>query len=128
VHNFIEFIANGWATPGLADALAQAEQQVKTFSADVASMEAAKDHAFTPPPRALDRGAARRTHASLSGVSARSGSGRPSKSRTGNRPEVHAVHEVDGVSPRADDCRDGLWRKPQAEVEAAGIEPASARH
>jgi hypothetical protein len=52
VHNFIEFIAGGRATPGLADALAQAEEQVKTLSADVASMESAKDQAFTPPPRA----------------------------------------------------------------------------
>ncbi len=52
VHNFIEFIANGRATAGLADALAQAEASVKSLSADVASMEAAKDHAFTPPPRA----------------------------------------------------------------------------
>ncbi len=52
VHNFIEFIASGRATPGLADALAQAEEQVKTLTADVASMAAAKDHAFTPPPRA----------------------------------------------------------------------------
>jgi site-specific DNA recombinase len=52
VHNFIEFIAAGRATAGLADALGQAEQQVKTLSADVQSMEAAKDHAFTPPPRA----------------------------------------------------------------------------
>ena len=52
VHNFIEFIASGKATPALADALAEAEKQVKTLSADVASMEAAKDDAFTPPPRA----------------------------------------------------------------------------
>jgi hypothetical protein len=42
VHNFIEFIASGRATPGLADALAQAEEQTKTLTADV----------FTPPPRA----------------------------------------------------------------------------
>ena len=33
-HNFIEFIASGRATPGLADALAQAEEQVKTLTAD----------------------------------------------------------------------------------------------
>ena len=52
VHNFIEFIASGRATPGLADALAQAEEQVKTLTADVASMAAAKDHLFSPPPRA----------------------------------------------------------------------------
>jgi site-specific DNA recombinase len=52
VHNFIEFIASGRATPTLADALSQAEEQVKSLSADVQSMEAAKDHAFTPPPRA----------------------------------------------------------------------------
>lgn len=52
VHNLIEFIASGRATPGLADALAQAEEQVKRLSADVTSMESAKDHAFTPPPRA----------------------------------------------------------------------------
>ncbi|HTJ85067.1 MAG TPA: hypothetical protein VL400_25295, partial [Polyangiaceae bacterium] len=32
----------GRATPGLADALAQAEEQTKTLTADV----------FTPPPRA----------------------------------------------------------------------------
>src|SRR5689334_7384057 len=29
VHNFVEFIASGRATPALGDALAQAEQQVK---------------------------------------------------------------------------------------------------
>lgn len=52
VHNFIEFIANGRATAGLADAQADAEKQVKQLSADVASMESAKDHAFTPPPAA----------------------------------------------------------------------------
>ena len=52
VHNLIEFIASGRATPGLADALAHAEEQVKTLTADVACMAAAKDHAFTPPPRA----------------------------------------------------------------------------
>jgi hypothetical protein len=52
VHNFVEFIASGRATPALADALAQAEEQVKTLTAEVKSMEAAKDHAFTPPPRA----------------------------------------------------------------------------
>lgn len=52
VHNFIEFIAAGRATPGLADALGQAEEQVKALAADVASMEAAKDHKFTPPPKA----------------------------------------------------------------------------
>jgi len=52
VHNFIEFIARGRATPTLADALSQAEEQVKSLSADIQSMEAAKDHAFTPPPRA----------------------------------------------------------------------------
>ncbi|MBI4706180.1 MAG: hypothetical protein HY744_34220, partial [Deltaproteobacteria bacterium] len=52
VHNFIEFIAAGRATRGLADALAQAEEQSKTLSADVASMGSAKDQAFTPPPRA----------------------------------------------------------------------------
>lgn len=52
VHNFIEFVASGRATPALADALTQAEEQVTTLSVDVASMEAAKDHAFTPPPRA----------------------------------------------------------------------------
>jgi hypothetical protein len=47
VHNFIEFIASGRASPSLADALSQAEQQVKTLSGDVQSMEAAKGHAFT---------------------------------------------------------------------------------
>ena len=52
VHNFIEFIASGRATPGLADALGQAEAAVKRLSTDVTSMESAKDHAFTPPPRA----------------------------------------------------------------------------
>jgi hypothetical protein len=52
VHNFIEFIASGRATPTLADALSQAEDQLKSLSADIQSMEAAKDHAFTPPLRA----------------------------------------------------------------------------
>jgi hypothetical protein len=32
VHNFIEFIASGRATPTLADALSQAEEQVKSLS------------------------------------------------------------------------------------------------
>ena len=52
VHNFIEFIASGRATPGLADALGQAEEQVKTLSADISSMANATDQLFTPPPRA----------------------------------------------------------------------------
>ncbi len=52
VHNFVEFVASGRATPALADALAQAEGQAKTLRADIASMEAAKDDFFTPPPRA----------------------------------------------------------------------------
>lgn len=52
VHNFIELIVSGRATAGLADALAEAEAQVKSLTADVASMESAKDHAFTPPPEA----------------------------------------------------------------------------
>jgi DNA invertase Pin-like site-specific DNA recombinase len=52
VHNFIEFIAAGRATPGLADALAQSEEQVKSLTADVSSLESAKDEAFTPPPKA----------------------------------------------------------------------------
>jgi DNA invertase Pin-like site-specific DNA recombinase len=52
VHNFIEFIASGRATPALAEALAQAEEQVKALQADVASMEAAGRDVFTPPPRA----------------------------------------------------------------------------
>lgn len=52
VHNFVEFIASGRATGALAEALAQAEEQVKTLTADVASMESAKEHVFTPPPKA----------------------------------------------------------------------------
>ena len=50
VHNFIEFIASGRATPTLADALSQAEEQVKSLSVDIQTMEAAKDHAFTHRP------------------------------------------------------------------------------
>jgi hypothetical protein len=56
VHNFIEFIAAGRATPGLADALGQAEEQVKALTVDMTSMESAKDHGFTPPPRAWIEG------------------------------------------------------------------------
>ncbi len=52
VHNFIEFIASGRATSALAEALAQAEEQVKTLTVDVASMASAAETAFTPPPRA----------------------------------------------------------------------------
>jgi hypothetical protein len=52
VHNFVEFIATGRATPALAEALAQAEEQVKGLKADVASMESAGREAFTPPARA----------------------------------------------------------------------------
>jgi hypothetical protein len=52
VHNFVEFVASGRATPALADALAQAEEQTKTLRADIASLESAKDDLFTPPPRA----------------------------------------------------------------------------
>lgn len=52
VHNFVEFVASGRATPALADALAEAEEQVKTLSAEVASLESSKDDLFTPPPRA----------------------------------------------------------------------------
>jgi hypothetical protein len=51
VHNFVEFVATGRATSALADALAQAEEQVKTLRADVASLESSKDDLFTPPPR-----------------------------------------------------------------------------
>ena len=51
IHNFIEFIASGRAPASLADALQQAEDQTKSLNADVASLESAKDHAFTPPPR-----------------------------------------------------------------------------
>ena len=40
------------ATSTLDDYLSQAEEHVKSLSIDVQSMEAAKDHAFTPPPRA----------------------------------------------------------------------------
>jgi hypothetical protein len=39
VRNFIDFIAAGRGTAGLADALGPAEQQVKTLFADVQSME-----------------------------------------------------------------------------------------
>jgi site-specific DNA recombinase len=52
VHNFVEFVASGRATPALADALAQAEEQVKSLRADVASLESSKTDLFTPPPRA----------------------------------------------------------------------------
>lgn len=52
VHNFIEFVASGRATPALAEALSQAEEQVKTLRAEVESMSSAKQEAFTPPPRA----------------------------------------------------------------------------
>jgi hypothetical protein len=52
VHNFIEFIATGRATSALADALSQAEEQVKTLKVDVASIESAQRDVFTPPPPA----------------------------------------------------------------------------
>ncbi|MBK8998852.1 MAG: recombinase family protein [Myxococcales bacterium] len=52
VHNFVEFVASGRATGALADALAQAEEQVKTLTADIASMQTASEHVFTPPPKA----------------------------------------------------------------------------
>jgi hypothetical protein len=52
VHNFVEFIATGRATPALADALSQAEGQVKMLKVDVASMESAQRDVFTPPPPA----------------------------------------------------------------------------
>ena len=52
VHNFVEFVASGRATGALADALAQAEEQVKTLTADIASMETASEQVFTPPPKA----------------------------------------------------------------------------
>jgi hypothetical protein len=55
VHNFIEFIASGRATPGLADALAEAEENAKRLRAHVASLEAAKHNVFTPPHARLDR-------------------------------------------------------------------------
>lgn len=62
VHNFVEFIASGRATAALGDALAQAEQQVKELTADVASMESAKGHAFAPPPRAWIAGRIAKLH------------------------------------------------------------------
>lgn len=52
VHNFIQFIARGRATPALAEALPQAEEQVKSLRVEVESMSSAKQEAFTPPPRA----------------------------------------------------------------------------
>ena len=54
MHNFIEFVAYGRATAGLADALAQAEEQVKTLTADVASMAVAGTRVHPAPP-CLDR-------------------------------------------------------------------------
>jgi hypothetical protein len=36
----------------VGEALAQAEAEVKSLQADVASMESAQDYAFRPPPRA----------------------------------------------------------------------------
>lgn len=51
VHNIIEFIATGRATPGLADALGASEEKVKRLHADVASLEATKADVFEPPPR-----------------------------------------------------------------------------
>jgi hypothetical protein len=56
VHNFIEFVASGRATPALADALTQAEAQVKSLTADVASMESAKGHALHPAAPGMARG------------------------------------------------------------------------
>jgi hypothetical protein len=50
VHNFVEFVASGRATPALADALAQAEEQTKTLRADIASLESAKDELFPRRP------------------------------------------------------------------------------
>lgn len=52
VHNFVEFVASGRATGALADALAQSEEQVKTLTADIASMQTASEHVFIPPPKA----------------------------------------------------------------------------
>jgi hypothetical protein len=65
--NFIEFIATGRATPALADALSQAEEQVKTLKGDVASMESAQRDVFTPPPRAWIADRVRQRNDLLSG-------------------------------------------------------------
>ena len=51
-HNFIELIAAGRATAGLADPLAQAEAQVKALSEDVTSLESARGDTFAAPSRA----------------------------------------------------------------------------
>jgi hypothetical protein len=45
--------SSGRATPSLSEALAQAEEQVKTLTADIVSMELANQHVFTPPPHDL---------------------------------------------------------------------------
>ena len=48
----IHLAVDGRATGALGEALAQAEEQVKTLTTDIAAMESASEHVFTPPPKA----------------------------------------------------------------------------
>ncbi len=125
VHNFIEFIAQGRATPGLADALSQAESQVKSLSADVLSMESAKDQTFTPPTRSwitdrvrqLDDVLAKRTEQSALALRRLTGAVTltPRKPEVG-RPYIVTACNFDSLSFLADPGSNSLqwWRRRES--------------
>jgi site-specific DNA recombinase len=136
VHNFIEFIAAGRATAGLADALGEAEQQVKTLSADVQSMEAAKDHAFTPPPRAwihdrigkLNHLLATRTEKSALALRRLTGAITlsPQKPEVG-RPYYRASCKFDALNLLVEDGGSNLlhwWRRRESNPGPQGVRSA----
>ncbi len=145
VHNFIEFVASGRATPALPDALAQAEAQVKTLTADVASMESAKDHAYTPPPRAwiservkkLNELLSKRTEKSALALRRLTGpvTLTPETPEVG-RPYFRAVCKVDALNllvaettpgPHSEECGPGSnssrwWRRWELNPRPRGFE------
>ena len=125
VHTFIEFIAAGRATPGLANALGQAEEKVKALTVDVASMESAKDHAFTPPPRAWIEGRvknlnellAARTERSALALRRLTGSVLTPKKPEVGRPYFQAVCKVDSLNLLIADGGSNLlewWRRRES--------------
>jgi hypothetical protein len=102
VHNFVEFIASGRATPALADALAQAEQQVKELTAAARTLRTA-DRAVSAGVEAADW----------------SGHADPREAGCGAAlfPGALFFRELEPA-------RCGGWCEFIAMVEAPGIEPA----
>jgi hypothetical protein len=135
VHNFIEFIADGRATAGLASALALAEDQVKSLSADVRSLDSARDTAFTPPPRAwiadrlgqLSELLAKRTEKSALALRALTGAVTltPCTPEVG-RPYFQTACKVNSLNLLVADGGSNLlqwWRRRESNPGPQGIRP-----